>query len=191
MPIFLEDQVSPEMRDLMDVVRALPRPRQLRLDIWYVAFLAFWSIATPLIFAGLFNAILTRHPDIYWTVFIVVFGLCGPIAYEFFLLKTLYVLPRYRKLFANGEVQLARVTKMRQQKRGSRVWYEFTDLSGRVVKGSSWDKLRNNYVGTPIPILFDANKPEHSVSLFGPIWSIKLPSGATTAQFPWISLKRR
>jgi len=73
-----------------------------------------------------------------------------------FLLSMLWVFRGQRRLIADGQISIGRVTGVRFRRRRTRmVVYEFLDCSGRSVTASSPDNTGSFSQGMAIPVFFN------------------------------------
>lgn len=140
-----------------------PRPRPVRLKrsyrFWCGLLAAVCVIVPSLLLGSLmfeWRASPAKHVMNSDLLAALPFMVLPPI----FLLIVFWISAGHRRLVAQGEISIGRVTDVRLRRRGPEIAYEFLDGSGRLITGSSPDDTRSFLKGMDVPIFYDPKSPE-------------------------------
>jgi uncharacterized protein (DUF983 family) len=112
----------------------------------------------------------------------------GILALAFILWFTFSVAARRESrldLLTDGEVALARVLS----RKSSKIVYEFSDASGRVIPGRGKDVTGSVQEGVYIPVFYDPRNPEDRVALCASWYEIDAPGSGSRAR-PWLTRQK-
>jgi hypothetical protein len=109
-------------------------------------------------------------------VYALPLGLAGVLA-----ILTRRGLARERRLLAEGEVALGRVTRQWSSRNGNGIRYEFTTATGETISRSATDYSRQFYEGMSVPVFYEAQQPKRQIALCGSFYEIELPGDGESA----------
>jgi hypothetical protein len=160
------------------VLAALPRPRRLRMSrqgkLKAIVTTVALAIAVGIFVSGAMRTqpasargAAASSPVL---MFVLPIALVAAVS-----LVMLAALTRQKRLLAEGEMAVARVTKRGISRNGPNIGYEFTTPLGERLTGSAQDGSRQLSVGMSVPVFYDAQSPKKQVALCGSFYEVVLP----------------
>lgn len=156
----------------------LPRPRPVRLSARGKSSLIV--LAAGLLLLVIVLALMvslpgagTRRsiaPNRMILVYVVPLGLVAILA-----LLMRRGLAREKKLLAQGELALGRVTRQWRSRNGNGIRYEFSPAGGQLISRSCTDYSRQFSEGMAVPVFYQAGQPNKQVALCGSFYEIVAP----------------
>jgi hypothetical protein len=171
-------QVAGPFDDIAGALASMPPPRNVRLSrrgkttvtVLVIALLA--ALAGYLATLAVARRALGEQPP-QASQFPLDALAIGMIAVISIVLLT--VVARQKHLIAEGEVAIARVTRLWKTHRGPAIRYEFTTLRGEHLLGGGGDGSRQLAVGMNLPVFYDAQKPKRQLALCASFFEVALP----------------
>jgi hypothetical protein len=169
--------------EMSRVLATLPRPRPVRMSrrgkiiaivvlSALLASLGIYAVAGVLAqrAAGGQEAGASQFPVYALSiVFIVVFDIV-----------MLNVIGRQKRMLADGEMAVARVTKQWMARNGPNIYYEFTTPLGEHFTRGAADTSRRLSVGMNVPVFYDPQKPKRQLALCASFYELVLPGNDDT-----------
>jgi hypothetical protein len=163
------------------ILLGLPRPRPVRLSPRGKSSLTIMGagvllLATLLVLMASLPPAAGRKniaPQRLALVYALPVGLAGVLAV---LMKR--GLAHERRLLAEGELALGRVTRQWSSRNGNGIRYEFATQAGETISRSATDYSRQFYEGMSVPVFYETQQPKKQIALCGSFYEIELPGEA-------------
>lgn len=102
------------------------------------------------------------------------FLVAGAVFFPAMAAIVIYGLARQKRLVANGEAALARITRQWQVRGNSWIRYEFT-ADGATITKNAIDVSHRLYAGMRVPVFYDAENLSHQVACCSAYYEIVVP----------------
>jgi hypothetical protein len=171
-------EMPPRVATYGEALRAIPRPRQIRLiGVARAAIGMVRAIAGVLALVAIRDLLFPHQRITEFSDALLPIGLLFLAFLLWFLVPIPLRKELRRDLLVNGEVVVARMAPIPPWWRGERISFEFRDANGRLIRGQSVNQGHAPAAGAYVPVFYDAQNPENCAPACALNYDLVVPEG--------------